>query len=270
MANDAFRITTVATGDLCAQLDCVPETDELDGALADAGYVRLDHGLPPGQSTAIMPMDPPAGRDPGHRAPAIALATTLFHIIHADGTPELERLRNTAYRALETVATDAVGERIVTALAAYAATKDPGPRPLWTEGPFGTAPRALAAVAYETARHRNVITDVAIERAQAAGEGIQAWNIMLLGNMRAEEPVVRVRRHDAADYESRGVDPQIAELIAWIRANPSVETEEYIRYAQMVGVDPQQAGLKIASLLGADKLLGDGARPSREEDPPPR
>lgn len=257
MANDAFRITTVALGDLCAQLDCTPEADDLDGALADAGYARLDHGLPAGQNVAILPFDPPAGRDPGHRAPALALASSLFHIIHADGTPDLERLRKAAYLALETVSTDSVGETLVGALAAYAASKDPGPRPLWTEGPYGTAPRALAKVAYETARHRNVVTDVAIERAQGIGGNATQWNILLLSNMRAEEPVVRVRRHDARDYEKYGVEPQIAEMIAWIRANPDVETEAFIRYAQMVGVDPQQAGLRIADLLGAGKLLKD-------------
>lgn len=257
MADDAFRITTVATSDLCAQLDCTPETDDLDGALADSGYVRLDHGLDPGPTTAIMASDPPAGRDPGHRAPAIALATSLFHIIHADGAPDPERLRKAAHLALDIVSTDAVGERIVTALAAYASNRDPGRRPLWTEGPYGTARKALAKAAYETARGRNIITDVAIERAQAVGGNTPEWNIMLLANMRAEEPVVRVRRHDAQDYEKHGVEPQIAELIAWIRANPTVDADAFISYAQLVGVDPQQAGLRIAQALGAENLLED-------------
>lgn len=258
MVEEAFRITNVGAEELCVQLDCTPEIDDLDGALADAGYVRLDHGLEPEARIAIMPFDPPAGRDPGHRAPAIALAHSLFHVIHADGVPDPERLRNAVFLTLDMVSTDSVGERIIRALAAYAASKDPGPRPLWTEGPYGMATQALAGAVYQTARGRNIITDVAIERAQAVGGGSPAWNMQLLANMRAEEPVVRVKRHDAGDYEKLGIEPQIAELIAWIRANPEIDAERYSRYASMVGLDPREAGLKIANVLGAGNLLQDG------------
>lgn len=257
MADDAFRITTVPTVDLCSRLDCVVEADHLDGALAEAGYVRLDHGLAPAANIAIMQCDPPAGRDPGHRGPALALAHCLFHVIHADGKPERSRLISAGRLAVGTVRTDPVGERLVAALAAYSATRDPGPRPLPIQGAFGIAPPALATVVYEVARNRNVVTDVALERAALVGDGLEGWESMLAANIRAEEPVVRARRHDAADYEMIGFDPQIAELIAWIRANPDVGTEEFVRYTQMVGVEPREAAQRIENALTGRIALAD-------------
>lgn len=255
MADEAFRITTVKTDNLCAQLDCTAEIDDLDGALADSGYVRLDHGLVPDYHVSIMEMDPPAGRDPGHRGPAIALATNLFHIIHANGDPAPERLREAVRATLEAITTDSVGERIITALAAYSAKKDPGKKPLPIDGPYGISYQAVAAIAYETARHGNVITDVAIERAQSIGNDTQEWITSLLSNMRVEEPVIQVRRHDAADYEQYGIEPPLAELISWIKANPNIDSEDFIRYAKAAGVDAYQAATQIASALGAINLL---------------
>ena len=257
MADDAFRITTVTVDDLCLRLDCEAEADQLDGALAEAGYVRLDHGLPPGTKVAIMQSDPPAGRDPGHRGPALALAHCLLHVVHADGRPEHDRLREAARLAIGVARTDPVGERLVSVLAAYAASRDPGPRPLPVEGAFGVAPAALATVVYEAARHRNVVTDVALERAASVGVEVAGWDALLAANIRAEEPVVRVRRHDASDYETVGFDPQIAELIAWIRANPDVGADDFIRYSQMVGVEPRDAAQRIESALVARAALPD-------------
>lgn len=257
MADDAFRITTVPTVQLCTQLDCAVDVDHLDAALADAGYVRLDHGLRPSTSTAIMACSPPAGLDPGHRAPALAFAHCLLHVVHADGRPEPERLRKAAHLAVATMTTDPVGERIVGALAAYSSSRDPGPRALPTGGAFGVASVILAKAVYDTARHRNVVTDVAIERAQSLGEDVPGWKDDLLSNMRVEEPIVRVRRHDAADYEKAGIEPQLAELIAWIRANPDVGADDFVRYSQMVGVEPRDAARRIENAIMGNARLTD-------------
>lgn len=269
MADDAFRITTVPTRDLCVRLDCEPNTESLDGALADAGYVRLDHGLAPTTHTAITPCDPPAGLDPGHRAQAIALATNLFHIVHADGRPEPERLRYAAQIALETIDTDPIGEYIVGALAAYAVAKDPGMRDFVVDDPFAAAPAALARSAYEVARNRNVVTDVALERAASIGSGIPGWNELLMRNIRVEEPVVRVRRHDASDYEALGIEPPLAELMAWIRANPDVEVPDFISYAGFVGIDPREAGVRIENALSGVQSITD-ARSAGADDVGPQ
>lgn len=258
MADDAFRITTVPTVQLCAQLDCGMGADEIDAALDDAGYVRLDHGLPPDRNTAIMSYSPSAGMDPGHRAPTLALAHCMLHVIHADGRPEPDRLRNAAQAAIDLGATDPVGEHLVAALTAYAASRDPGPRALPLTGPFGLSSETMAKAVYEVARHRNIITDVAIERAQSLGTDVEGWRSQLMSNARAEEPVVRVRRHDAADYESAGIEPQLAELIAWIRANPDVGADDFVRYSQMVGVDPREAVQRIETAVMARARLTDG------------
>lgn len=263
MADDAFRITTVGTAELCERLDCAANADALDGALADAGYVRLDHGLPPASEVAFTPCDPPAGLDPGHRAHAIALATNLLHVVHADGRPEPERIRDAAQMALDTIDTDPVGEFIVRALAAYSGTRDPGTRPFDTDDAFSAAPAALAKAAYEVARHRNVVTDVAIERAILLGDGIPGWNELVMRNIRVEEPVVRVRRHDASDYEKLGIEPPLAELMAWIRANPDVEVPDFVSYAQFVGIEPREAGIRIESALRGLPQL-----PNRSRDDP--
>jgi len=79
-----------------------------------------------------------------------------------------------------------------------------------------------------------------------------------MGNIRVEEPIVRMRRHDAADYERHGIEPQIAELMAWIRANPEIEVDEFVRYAQFVGVEPKDAGIRIAAVLSNFPMLTHG------------
>lgn len=255
MAEEAFHITTVKTEDLCKQLDCTKETDDLDGALSDSEYVRLDHGIEPGPNLAIMKMSPPAGRDPGHRGPAIAFASNLFYIIHANGKPEAERLRKAVETVLEVLPTDIVGEKVITALAAYSAKKDPGRKPLITSGPYAISAQAMAAIAYETARYANVITDVSIERIREIGGYDEDWTRLVYSNMKADEPVHFVKKHDAAEYEKMGLEPQVAELIAWIKAKPDIQKDDFIRYAQDVGLDAHKAARKIATAFGVLPML---------------
>lgn len=253
MNNDhAFRITTAPTIALCGQLDCRPEADDLDDALADAGYARLDHGLSPGPNVAFLAMDNPPGRDPGHRAAALRLALSLCHIVHADGPPSLKRLELAAERVLEAAPTDPVGEGLVFAVMAYAAKRDPGSRMLDISEPFNPPAEMQAKIAHEIARHAGVITDVAIERAIAVGGNIPGWTALFMGNIRVEEPVVRVKRHDAEDFTRFGIEAPVAELIAWVKAHPDVTVKQFEKYANAVGVDPWDAedrirkGLQIA------------------------
>ncbi len=250
--NHAFRITTAPTLALCAQLDCRLDADDLDDALADAGYARLDHGLSPGRNIAFLAMDHPPGRDPGHRAAALRLALALSHIVHADGPPSLPRLELAAERVLDAAHTDPVGEELVYAVMAYAAKRDPGSRMFDVSEPFNPPAEIQAKIAHEIARHAGVITDVAIERAILLGENIPGWKALFMANIRIEEPVVRVKRHDAEDFTRFGIEAPVAELIAWVKANPNVTVKEFEKYANAVGVDPWDAedrirkGLQIA------------------------
>ena len=170
MTDDAIRLTTAPTADLCAQLDCAVTADALDGALADAGYARLDHGAAPGTTTVFTPMDPPAGLDPGHRAPALAYAHCLMHVAHADGIPTAARLRACVELALDVRPTDSVGEALVAALATYATRRDPGARDIAGVGDTQGDLRAAARGAYHAARSDNVLTDIGLERRRGARE----------------------------------------------------------------------------------------------------
>ena len=245
----AFRITTAPTLALCAQLDCRLEADDLDDALADAGYARLDHGLSPGNNVAFLAMDNPPGRDPGHRAAALRLALALSHIVHADGPPSLERLKLAAERVLDAVPTDPIGEELVFAVMAYAAKRDPGLRMLECTQPFNPPAEMQARIVHELARHAGVITDVAIERAIAVGENIPGWKALFMGNIRVEEPVIRVKRHDAEDFTRFGIEEPVAELMAWVKAHPDVSVKQFEKYANAVGVDPWDAEDRIRKAL---------------------
>lgn len=241
MNESAFRITTVETVVLAGQLDCGLTPDALDDALDDAGYVRLDHGLVPGKSTAIMPIDKPAGRDPGHRAPAITLMLSLCGIVHADGPPSRERLMQCAEVAMALSWTDSVGEHVMRAVAAYALRNDPGCTTIdpGVAGRHGT--EVLAGEVYRITRHANVVTDVAFARALSAGALIDGWENALWRVKPVEEPFVMVRRQDAGEYEALGVEPRLAELMAWVKANPDTNIERFTIYARLVGMTASDA-----------------------------
>lgn len=255
MTDTSFRITVVTTAVLCARLDCAATVDSLDDALADAGYLRLDHGLVPEADVVIMPADRPAGRDPGHRGPALRIAHAMAHVVHADGMPETDRIRRAAETALELMPTDEVGRRIVQAAAAYHARNDPGLVMLSVGGVHDPDVERQAAAFHAVARNRGVVTDVALERAFDVGARVAGWRAAVMSNMRPEEPVMRVRRHDASDYEMRGIEPQLAELIAVLRSDPDINREEYCRHAKMIGLDPMDAAGRITAVLTDLTLL---------------
>jgi hypothetical protein len=257
MAEDAFRITTIETQKLCKQLLCSEDADDIDNALSDAEYVRLDHGLPPGQKVAILSFLPKAGKDPGHRGPAISFAMSLLHVIHADGRPSQDRVRKTLELSMETVETDAVGEKIIAALGAYCAQIDPGYRALETVGPFAISPGAMARTVYEISRHSNIVTDVCLLRAISIGEKIEGWEKILLSNMKADEPIVKVRKHDSQYLEDRGLEPALAEMLAWLRVHPEAGLRDFEKLSEYAGYEPREAGLKIAEAIGAMTLLED-------------
>jgi len=265
MNDPSFRITTVATAGLAEQLVCTLDPDDLDDALDDAGYVRLDHGLVPGAQTAIMPVDRPAGRDPGHRGPAIALMLALAGIVHADGDPQPRRLLLCAQTALDLSWTDSVGESIISAVAAYSRRRDPGST---TISPIMVDKHGLETLAervYAVTRNDNVVTDVAFARAIAAGDGIQGWTDALWTAKRPEEPMIRVKRHDAADFERLGVEPKLAELMAWVKAHPDVSVERFSAYAENVGIETTEAvkGIEAAvERLGLRQIETEKGGPS--------
>lgn len=255
MAEDAFRITTIETQKLCKQLLCSEDADDIDNALSDAEYVRLDHGLPPGDKVAILSFLPKAGKDPGHRGPAISFAMSLLHVIHGDGKPTQERARKTLELSMETVETDSIGERIIMASGAYYSQIDPGFKPLETEGPFAISPVAMAKTIYEVARNNNIVTDVCLLRAISLGSDIDGWEKLLLSNMRAEEPIVKIKKHDSIDFEQRGLEPALAEMLAWLKVNPKAGVRDFEKISQYAGYEPREAGLKIAEAIGALNLL---------------
>lgn len=249
MKDPSFRITTVETVSLANQLDCTVEPDDLDGALDDAGYVRLDHGLTPGSNIAIMPASHTAGRDPGHRAPAIALMHALTGIVHADGEPHPKRLLLCADTALDLSWTDIVGEEIIRAIAAYARKNDPGNTTIAAEMAEHHGVQSLAERVYAITRDSNVVTDVAFTRAILAGAEIEGWEDALWNAKRPEEPMIRVKRHEAEDFERFGVEPRLAELMAWVKAHPDVTADRFGVYAKALGIDPQDAVKEITTAI---------------------
>lgn len=265
MNDPSFRITTVATAGLAEQLVCTIDPDDLDDALDDAGYVRLDHGLVPGPQTAIMPVDRPAGRDPGHRGPAIALMLSLAGIVHADGDPSPRRLLLCAETALDLSWTDSVGEEIISAVAAYSRKRDPGATTISPIMAERHGVQTLAERVYAVTRNDHVVTDVAFARAIAAGGDIEGWEGALWTAKRPEEPMIRVKRHDAEDFERLGVEPKLAELMAWVKAHPDVSVERFSSYAENVGIESGEAvrGIEAAiDRLGLRQIATEKGGPS--------
>lgn len=248
--NDAtLRITTIDTAVLARQLDCHMDATALDAALDDAGYVRLDHGTDPGPSTAIMEVERAVGLDPGHRAPAIMLMRSLCSIVHADGPPTRDRLMACAETALSLSWTDSVGESVIEAAAAYAVRNDPGDTVIDPSMAERHGVDELARRIYAVTRNNNVVTDVAFARAMSAGALIEGWKDALWRAKPVEEPIVMARRHDASEYEALGIEPRLAEIMAWVKAHPDVDTERFTRYAQLVGMTSQEAARSIADAV---------------------
>lgn len=258
----AFQITRARTEDLCAQLDCEPVSEEMDDALADAGYARLDHGSDPGPVALITPYVDAIGKDPGHRASATTLALAMSHVIHAETKPPRERFYAMVEKVLEEITTDALGEHLVSAIASYAASRDPGLHLLNAARIHDPAPVTQAKITFDAIRIGNVVSDIALERVIAVGAEIAGWQSLVEGNIRLDEPIVRLKRHDASDYESKGIPPQLAELIAWIRANPTVDVDTFENYAQFIGVDPREAGMDIQQLMRDRPQLIENGGPS--------
>ena len=260
--DEAFQVTRVRTGTLCAQLDCDTAPDTLDDALADAGYLRLDLGSAPGPIVEITPVEDGWGKDPGHRASAARMALALSHVIHAEYQPSPRRMQTMIEAVLGAVNTDFLGEHLVMVIAAYTAQNDPGLRLLESGSMYDPAPTDQARIAYNTIRIGSIVSDVALERVIAVGGNINGWHSLIEGNMRVDEPVVRMKRHDAADYEVLGVDPQLAEIISWIRANPDIDVPQFELYAKFIGIDARTAGLGIRKIMAERPQLIESGGPS--------